>query len=65
MENIGPLDVMHECAAVHGSCIRPARAAAQLGMFLEWCRREEGLLLIYLAALFLYLCVVQKSDEVL
>ena len=65
MENVGPLDVIHECDDVHGSCSRPALTAARLGMLLERCRREEGLLLISSAALFLYLCFVQTAGEVL
>ena len=40
MDNVGPIDVMHECDAVCGSCVRPAQAAARLGTFLEWCQRE-------------------------
>ena len=45
---------------------RAGTSSSTIGyMFLEWCRIEEGLLLISLAALFLYLCVVQTADEVL
>ena len=65
MDNVGPLDVMHEYVAVRRSCVSTARAAAWLGVFLEWCRREEMFSLIFLAELFLYLCVVHTDDDVL